>query len=132
MDTPLTCQGREIDAAQIAWLRSVVSDHPQWSRHRIPQHICSQWNWRTHAGQLKTIAARSLIDTLEQYGLIALPPIGINQRRSPRPTFPKGFMPPECTAIACGLSCLTPLTISIPSLGSHEETCVGYYLTRYH
>lgn len=132
MNTSLICQGREIDAAQIGWLKSVVSDHPEWSRHRITQHICVQWNWRTHAGRLKTIAARSLIDKLEQRGLVALPPIQINQRRSPRATFPKGFIPPECTAIQCGLSSLTPLTIHIPSPGSYEEASVGYYLTRYH
>jgi Druantia protein DruA len=132
MDTSLICQGREIDAAQIAWLRSVVSDHPQWSRHRITQHICSQWNWRTYAGRLKTIAARSLIDKLEQRELIVLPPIQVNQIRSPRPPFPKGFISPECTAIECALPSLTPLAIHIPSLGSYEESCVRYYLTRYH
>lgn len=132
MDTTLICQGREIDAAQIDWLRSVVSDHPQWSRHRITQHICLQWNWRTHAGRLKTMAARSLIVKLEQRGVIVLPAIRVNYRRSVRAPFPKGFLPPDCIAIECALSCLMPLTIHIPSPSSYEEACVGYYLTRYH
>jgi hypothetical protein len=132
MNTPLICQGRKIDALQIDWLRCIISDHPQWSRHRITQHICSQWNWRSHTGHLKTFAARSLIDKLEQRSLIALPPIVVNQRRSSRATFPKGFISPECTAIECALSSLTPLTIQIPSSGSYEEASVGYYLTRYH
>jgi hypothetical protein len=132
MDTSFICQGREIDAAQIDWLRSVVSDHPQWSRHRITQHICLQWNWRTHAGRLKTMAARSLIVKLEQRGVIVLPAIRVNYRRSVRAPFPKGFLPPDCIAIECALSCLMPLTIHIPSPRSYEEACVGYYLTRYH
>jgi hypothetical protein len=132
MDTSLICQGRDIDTAQIDWLRSVISDHPQWSRHRITQHICSQWNWRTHAGRLKTMAARSLIVKLEQRGVIGLPPIQVNNRRSVRAPFPKEFVPPDCIAIECALSCLMPLTIRIPLHRSYEEACVGYYLTRYH
>jgi len=46
-------------------LQACIREHPDWSRHRITQHLCEQWDWRTHAGQLKTFAARSFIDKLE-------------------------------------------------------------------
>lgn len=134
MDTPLMLQGREIDAAQIDWLRTVVRNHPDWSRHGITLHICAQWNWRTHAGRLKTMAARGLIDKLEQRGLLALPSIkGYCRTHSgKRSLVPKGFVPPELAPIEGALSSLTPLTIHIPSLGSYEDACVGYYLSIHH
>jgi hypothetical protein len=78
------------------------------------------------------MAARSLIVKLEQRGVIGLPPIQVNNRRSVRAPFPKEFVPPDCIAIECALSCLMPLTIRIPLHRSYEEACVGYYLTRYH
>lgn len=131
MTTSLTCQGCEINISQIDWLSKIVRDHPGWSRHGITLHICTQWNWRTHAGQLKTIAARDLIDKLEQRGLITLPPIRV-RRPSPRLPFPKGFVPPECAPISGDISSLMPLTFHIPVLRSYEDASVGYYLSRYH
>jgi hypothetical protein len=132
MDTSFICQGREISASQIEWLRTVVRDHPDWSRHGITLRICTQWNWRTPAGRLKTMAARGLIDKLEQRGLIALPPIRIHRHLGQRSPFPQGFVPPECASIFGDLSSLTPLTIHIPASRSYEDACFGYYLWRHH
>ncbi len=132
MDTSFTCQGREISASQIDWLRTVVRDHPDWSRHGISLRICTQWNWRTDAGRLKTMAARDLIDKLEQRGLIALPPIRPHCRLGQRSPFPKGFVPPECAPIFGDLYSLTPLAIHIPAPRTYEAACFGYYLARHH
>lgn len=132
MNEAITCQGRLLQPADICWLRDVVQDHPSWSRHKITKHICSRWGWQTHSGQLKTFAARSMIDKLEQRGLIDLPPIRIACRRKPRPPFPAGFTAPKLTSIKTSLNNLTPLSFLAAVPNSYEDNCVGYYLNRHH
>ena len=132
MSEAVTCQGRVIQQTELCWLRNVIQEHPCWSRHKITKHICSQWEWRTHSGQLKTFAARSMIDKLEQRGLLKLPPIRVSYRRSPRPPFPVGFTAPKLKKIEKPLKDLTPLSICIPEPNSYEDYCVGYFLNRHH
>lgn len=132
MDGDITCQGRVIGQSELCWLRDVVCEHPNWSRHKITKHICSHWQWRTHTGKLKTFAARSLIDKLEQRGHLNLPPIRTACRRNPSPPFSKEFVAPDISPVDESLDKLTPLTIHIPNSNSYENSCVGYYLSRYH
>ena len=66
-------QGRTLLPPQLAELQDLISEHPDWSRHRLAKEICEQWQWRTLSGQLKTFAARSLLLTLEQRSLLTLP-----------------------------------------------------------
>lgn len=132
MNKAIKCQGRLILQSDLSWLRNVVQGHPDWSRHKITRHICSQWGWRTHSGQLKTFAARSMIDKLEQQGHIDLPPIQVSFRRKPRPPFPTGFTAPDLKPIKEPLTSLTPLSVHVSALNSHEDNCVGYYLSRHH
>jgi len=132
MNEAIRCQGRLIQQPDLYWLRGIIQDNPTWSRHKITKHICGQWGWRTHSGQLKTFAARSMIDKLEQRGLLDLPPIRVAYRRPPRPPFPGDFVAPELQSIKKSLKRLTPLSIHIPESGSYEDNCVGYYLNRHH
>jgi hypothetical protein len=132
MNEAMTCQGRLLQPQDLCWLRNVVQDHPDWSRHKITKHICNHWEWHTHSGQPKTFAARSMIDKLEQQGFLDLPPICTAFRRKPRPPFPKGFIPPALNPIEKSLGRITPLSIQIPAQNSYEENCVGYYLNCYH
>ena len=132
MNEAMTCQGRLLQPQDLCWLRNVVQDYPDWSRHKITKHICNHWEWHTHSGQPKTFAARSMIDKLEQQGFLDLPPIRTAFRRKPRPPFPIGFIPPDLNPIEKSLGRITPLSIQIPAQNSYEENCVGYYLNCYH
>lgn len=132
MDEIIHCQGRVLYKSEISHLQTIIVDHPDWSRHKITQHICRIWGWTTSTGQLKTFAARSLIDKLEQRGHLKLPPIRISKRRPQRSPFPKGFIVTASKSITTSLSYITPLSISIPQANSYEENCVGYYLNQYH
>ena len=69
----LTLQGRELGPAELNSIRQLLSAHPDWSRRRLSQGLCEQWNWRNDAGQLKDMAGRSLLLKLEQRGHIQLP-----------------------------------------------------------
>lgn len=132
MDEIITCQGRLLQQSDICWLRSIIQDHPDWSRHKITKHICTKWEWRTHSGQMKTFAARSMIDKLEQRNLLDLPPVRISYRRPARPPFPKGFSVPKQEIIEKSLNELTPLSIIIPTHNTYEDNCVGYHLNHHH
>ncbi len=73
MESALTIQGRQIGAAELATIHVLISSHPDWHRTRISQELCREWNWCNEAGQLKDMAARSLLRKLDHRGLIQLP-----------------------------------------------------------
>jgi len=54
-------------------VRTLLSNHPGWSRWRLSRVLCEQWDWRNSAGALKDMAARSLLLKLQARGLITLP-----------------------------------------------------------
>ena len=58
----------------LEWLRQCMGQNPGRSRRRLSQALATHWNWRNGAGQLKDMAARTLLLKLHQRGLIALPP----------------------------------------------------------
>ena len=67
-------QGRRVTEKDLGEVRQLLGAHPDWSRRRLSQALCAQWNWRNGAGQLKDMAARSLLVKLHQRGWIPLPP----------------------------------------------------------
>ncbi len=73
MESPLIIQGRQIGSVELTTIRKLISSHPDWHRTRLSQALCHQWDWCNEAGQLKDIAARSLLRKLDHRGLIQLP-----------------------------------------------------------
>jgi hypothetical protein len=70
----LIVQGRELEAIDIDRIRQMAAENPTWSRRRLSQAIAVEWDWRNAAGQLKDMAARSLLLKLHQRGEVQLPP----------------------------------------------------------
>jgi hypothetical protein len=73
-------QGRAISWVELQQVQHLLESHPDWSRYRLSRQLCSLWNWRAPNGQLKDMAARTLLLKLEQRGYIRLP-----QKRRPSP-----------------------------------------------
>lgn len=69
----IVLQGRVIEPNDTATINALVELNPGWSRRRLSLELCQQWNWRNAAGQIKDMAARTLLAKLEQRGLIRLP-----------------------------------------------------------
>lgn len=67
-------QGRRIGAAELEQVRHLLASHSDWSRRRLSEELATLWNWRNGAGQLKDMAARTLLLKLEQRGWLELPP----------------------------------------------------------
>jgi hypothetical protein len=66
-------QGRLLGPADLEQVRQLLAAHPDWSRRRLSQQLAELWQWRNPAGQLKDMAARTLLLKLEQRGCIRLP-----------------------------------------------------------
>jgi len=77
--TPGIIQGRHIGEKEIEQVRALIAGNPEWHRRRISEQLARLWDWYNPAGQLKDMAARTLLLKLERRGWITLPP----RRRPP-------------------------------------------------
>jgi hypothetical protein len=83
-------QGRLIEAAQLQQVRGLLEAHPDWSRYRLSVELCRLWDWRAPNGQIKDMAARTLLLKLEQRGHLRLP---AKRRASPNRMLHKQVRP---------------------------------------
>lgn len=133
MDQILIVQGRRLDGSELEQLRHWVSVHPGWSRRRLSVELASRWDWHNGAGQLKDMAARTLLLKLHQRGLLELPPrrqAPTNRMRCGAPELPLAEEPPE--AIDCALEDLGLLEVQEVSGQATERAWVKRVLGRFH
>ena len=69
----VTIQGRQIGPLELEQVRGLIAAHAEWSRYKLSRQLAELWDWRNPAGQLKDMAARTLLLKLEQRGWIKLP-----------------------------------------------------------
>lgn len=79
MAETIKLQGRALGVSDLEQIRGLIASNSTWSRRRISETLAEQWDWRNGAGQLKDMAARSLLLKLHERGLVNLPP----RRRTP-------------------------------------------------
>jgi hypothetical protein len=89
---PICLQGRTLSGDDLARVRALIAQHPDWHRTALSRHLCELWNWRNPAGRLKDMAARTLLLKLHARGLIQLPPPQTRTRR-PCAQAPSFFQP---------------------------------------
>ena len=80
MENSQVIQGRVIGPVELEQVRSLLATHPEWSRYRLSRELCQLWDWRSLTGQIKDMAARTLLLKLAQRGWVTLP-----ARRRPSP-----------------------------------------------
>jgi hypothetical protein len=73
MNDSLMVQGRKLNMENILHIRQLISDNPDWSRRRLSEVLCSEWDWRNGSGRFKDMATRTLLVKLDARGLIRLP-----------------------------------------------------------
>src|SRR5438034_158590 len=73
MTETVVVQGRRLELPELGRIRELVATNPQWSRRRISEALCAEWDWRNGSGRLKDMATRTLLVKLEARGLIKLP-----------------------------------------------------------
>lgn len=80
MEHERVIQGRLIGPTEVATVRKLIGENPSFSRYKLSRVLCDRWNWRDPKGQIKDMAARTLLGKLEQRGWIDLP---AKRRESP-------------------------------------------------
>jgi hypothetical protein len=131
MSEALLLQGRCLQPADIAWTRQLIAGNPGWSRRRISEAMASAWDWRNRSGQLKDMAARSLLLKLEARGLIRLPA----RRQTPgnrMARIPVWDADCDTSPVVGSLQELGPLTIQeVSADGTMHHRCAAA-LARFH
>ena len=67
-------RNREIRAADLAALRSLLAQHGAVGRKAFPRLVCQAWDWRQANGAWSECACRDLLLRLEERGERVLPP----------------------------------------------------------
>lgn len=135
MTETTTIQGRTIGPAEVAEVRALLQAHPQWSRYQLSRHLATRWDWRNPVGQLKDMAARTLLLKLAQRGWITLParrcasPNRMRHKPAPRWTEPL-----DATPLRASLATLCPLILTevSPPGGGPQRVLWEALLHRYH
>jgi len=110
MDTESVIQGRLIRPADVLLIGDLVAQNPAASRYKLSRLLCQVWDWRDPKGQLKDMAARSLLRKLSERGWITLP---AKRRESPNRMRHKtvGRVEHDQDPIASSLAELSPLQV---------------------
>jgi len=77
-------RGRHIGPDELHDIRTMISDNWASGRSAISLLLCQRWDWRQPNGQLKEMACRALLLSLEVRGALELPPRLKESFRAPR------------------------------------------------
>ena len=99
-----------IRPADVLLIGNLVAQNPAASRYKLSRLLCQVWDWRDPKGQLKDMAARSLLLKLSERGWITLP---AKRRESPNRMRHKtvGWVEHDRDPIASSLAELIPLQV---------------------
>jgi hypothetical protein len=113
---PICLQGRTLSGDDLAAVRALIAEHPDWHRTSLSHHLCELWNWRNGAGRLKDMAARTRLLKLQARGLVELPPPPSRTRRpcaQAPPTFQPELLTLAPAPIDCRLESLQPVNLEL-------------------
>jgi hypothetical protein len=130
-DRKLILQGRALGGEELEQIRGLIAGHRQASRYRLSRLLCEAWGWRSPTGQLKDMAARSLLLKLAQRGWVELPAcrrVSPNRMRHKRVPLP----PPPVEPVAAALGALQPLQIEELSEAPTDQTLFESLLHHHH
>lgn len=119
--------GGEIDE-----IRGLIEQNPGWHRRRLSAVLAARWHWYAASGQLKDMAARTLLGKLEDRGLIVLPPrrrAPVTRRSDPGPDL---FESLPAVPVEARLSSLRPLQIQVAGPKDAEYRRFASYLRQHH
>jgi hypothetical protein len=129
----LRVQGRDLSEADVAAIRQLRQEHPDWTRRQLSEHLAQCWQWRNGAGRLKDMAARTLLLKLQARGLIDLPaPRNGNGNRQRIARAPEGSdLLGMADVIGGNLSVVQPVGLEwVQSLA--QRRAVQRWLQQYH
>lgn len=124
-------RNREIRAADLAALRSLLAQHSQVGRKAFPRLVCEAWGWRQANGGWSECACRDLLLRLEERGEIVLP-----ARRQARPRRRQLPVRPIDLVPLVGLEVCDPQAdldqIEVRPIAPEERLGWRLFMARYH
>ena len=131
MGVDCVIQGRTVSPADLVTIQCLMAQEPALSRYQLSRRLCQAWEWRDPKGQLKDMAARTLLLKLEQRGWITLP---AKRRASPNRMRHKtvGWIDHATEPITGSLAGLLPLKVREVSQRPADRRLFECLLHRYH
>ena len=125
-------RGREVNSAQLDFVRRLIAAEPAIGRKALSKKVCQAWDWRQANGQLSDMICRGLMLTLERQGLVKLPP---RKSTPPNPLAGKrrkpAFIEVNRSPIRCKLKGLGALEI-LSVRRTPQEKLVNSLIEHYH
>ena len=126
-------QGRRITSVEIGEIRSLIEGNPRWSRWRLSRVLAHQWQWYAASGQLKDMAARTLLLKLHQRQLIRLPERRCQPvRRASQVSSPDLFDSLIPATLVTDLPSLLPLQLRVAGPQQPDYQRFQRYLRQHH
>ena len=124
-----TFSGRRFIRKQLARVRETVQTFSSLSRKELALTVCEHLDWKTPSGALKVQSCLTLLDGLEEHGVITLPPKRVTQAPVRRvPTFHEH---PDVTPVEGTLHSVTPRALRLVTTPKDRERWKAYLQT-YH
>ena len=125
-------QGRKISCVEISEITSLIEANPFGSRYRLSRVLAQRWQWYSASGQLKDMAARTLLQKLHQRDLIALPEPRRGQVRRTSPLHLDLFDAVVPELVVGDLASLQPLEIQVVGPKQPDYHRFRRYLAQHH
>ena len=88
----LKYRGRVVDHSDVAFIQSLIQEHPTASRRKLSEKLCEAWSWVQTNGTPCDMVCRGLMLALDRGGHIQLPPVKSSPHNPllvrPRPDLP--------------------------------------------
>jgi hypothetical protein len=109
MSVILTYRGRSVTDADVAFLRTLIAEHPAMPRRGISQEVCRAWDWRQTNGVLKDGVCRGLLLALHRAGHLELPAPRTRHTNRPESRHRAADVPIDRTPVCASLGAIQPL-----------------------
>jgi hypothetical protein len=73
MEGEFRYRGRVITAAEVEFIRQLITQHPGANRRQLSLRLCEAWGWRQPNGALRDMVCRGLLLELARAGHLELP-----------------------------------------------------------
>jgi hypothetical protein len=120
MEVALKYRGREVTAGEVAFIRTLIAEHPAASRRALSKKLCEAWHWVQPNGAPRDMVCRSLMLELDRAGLIELPPVRCRPPNNALKHRDAGAVAVDTTPLRAPLAALQPVAFREVRGTEHE------------
>ena len=126
-----TFGGKRFTRKQIASIQHTIDTFCALSRRELAHTICEHLRWHTPKGENRIQACLSVLDDLEELGIVSLPEKQASQKRGPQRKITWTSLTDEQAAVDDDLDQLVPISLQVVT---HKEAIERWneYVDRYH